>query len=245
MKKDNLEEEQLEQLKKISTTGCKMLNMINLSLDMYRMEQGTYQFEPAPVDLVSVIVDIIEENSMLTMLRGVSVDIRLSDAPPDDGEQLMVKGEKLLLYSMIADIIKNAIEASPDDEQITVALNPGDPISIGVHSKGTVPEEIRETFFGKYVTAGKGGGTGLGTYSARPIAEAHGANVRLDSSDQDGTTVRHYLGNRRLRVILVAHIKTSLRKSDGRAHISIPDYLTFSAFGGCQPAGMLRAADDL
>jgi two-component system sensor histidine kinase/response regulator len=189
MQKDNLTEEQLSQLKKISSMGYKMLNMINLSLDMYKMEQGTYQLSTVPVDLVSVVDDIVEENSMLTMLRGISVDIRMNDAPPNQGEELMVKGEKLLLYSMLANIIKNAIEASPDDEQITVALGPGDPITLRVHNKGTVPEEIRETFFEKYVTADKGGGTGLGTYSAKLIAEAHGVAVRLDSSEQDGTTV--------------------------------------------------------
>jgi len=39
------------------------------------------------------------------------------------------------------------------------------------------------------VIGGKGGGTGLGTYSARPIAETHGGTVNLDSSEEEGTTV--------------------------------------------------------
>jgi len=189
MKKDNLTEEQREKLKKISSTGYKMLNMINLSLDMYKMEQGTYRFTPTPVDLISVVNDIVEENSMLTMLRGVSVEILVNGAPAGNEDPFLVNGEKLLLYSMLANTVKNAIEASPDDEQIAIELNQEDKANISIHNKGAVPEEIRDRFFEKYVTAGKGGGTGLGTYSAWLIAEKHGGTVNLDSSEESGTTI--------------------------------------------------------
>jgi len=54
---------------------------------------------------------------------------------------------------------------------------------------GTVPESIRDHFFKKYVTAGKLKGTGLGTYSAKLIAEAHGGMINMQSSEDSGTTV--------------------------------------------------------
>lgn len=64
----------------------------------------------------------------------------------------------------------------------------GPPVSI--HNHGIVPEGIRDTFFDKYATAGKSGGTGLGTYSARLIAETMGGNITLDTSDDTRTTIR-------------------------------------------------------
>jgi nitrogen-specific signal transduction histidine kinase len=46
------------------------------------------------------------------------------------------------------------------------------PLRIMIQNKGAVPAEIRERFFDKFVTSGKQGGTGLGTYSAKMLAEA-------------------------------------------------------------------------
>lgn len=61
--------------------------------------------------------------------------------------------------------------------------------SVSIHNKGAVPEEIRDTFFDKYATAGKSGGTGLGTYSARLNAETLGGKISLDTSEENGTTI--------------------------------------------------------
>jgi signal transduction histidine kinase len=52
-----------------------------------------------------------------------------------------------------------------------------------------VPNEIRDKFFEPYVTSKKKGGTGLGTYSAMLLAEAHQGNIRLKTSKKEGTHV--------------------------------------------------------
>ena len=62
-------------------------------------------------------------------------------------------------------------------------------VSIGVHNMGVVPEEIRERFFDKYVTSGKEGGTGIGTYSARLMAETQRGTIAFTSSEEAGTAV--------------------------------------------------------
>ncbi len=51
-----------------------------------------------------------------------------------------------------------------------------------------MPELIRDTFFDKFATAGKQGGTGLGTYSARMLAQAQGGNINMATSDEDQST---------------------------------------------------------
>jgi len=82
------------------------------------------------------------------------------------------------------------VEASPKKETITVAMNQGEGITISIHNQGTVPEEIRDNFFEKYATAGKYSGTGLGTYSARLIAETLGGEISLETLEENGTTIR-------------------------------------------------------
>ncbi len=51
-----------------------------------------------------------------------------------------------------------------------------------------MPTAIRERFFEKFVTQGKSGGTGLGTYSARMLAQAQNGTVELAVSDEADTT---------------------------------------------------------
>ena len=46
----------------------------------------------------------------------------------------------------------------------------------------------RERFFDKYVTFGKDGGTGLGTYSAKLLTEAQGGGIQLAVDDAQNRT---------------------------------------------------------
>ena len=71
---------------------------------------------------------------------------------------------------------------------MVVSLTNGDPLRIIIQNKGAVPAEIRDRFFDKYVTCGKGGGTGIGTYSAKLLAEAQNGTISLAVSDQENQT---------------------------------------------------------
>jgi signal transduction histidine kinase len=189
MSKGNLSERQREYLQETIQLGYKMLNMINLSLDLYQMEQGIYRFSPVPVDIVPVITDIFQENRKFILSKKLVVEIMLNDRLLSEGDNFTVPGEKLLFYSMLNNLIKNAFEASPKKEKITVSLNNESEFTITIHNQGVVPEDIRDSFFEKYVTSGKEKGTGLGTYSARFMAETQGGSIHLDTSEENGTTV--------------------------------------------------------
>jgi signal transduction histidine kinase len=186
----NLSEKQQDQLDKIVKLGRKMLNLINLSLDLYKMERRTYVVNEETVDVLEVLTDIMDENRMRLKSRQLRIDMRINSNAVTDGDTFPVRGEKLLIYSMLSNLLKNAIEASPRKEQIVIDMNGGEPSRIGIHNRGSVPEEIRGTFFDKYTTAGKSEGTGLGTYSAKLIVETLGGRIRLDTSDDAGTTVQ-------------------------------------------------------
>lgn len=63
-----------------------------------------------------------------------------------------------------------------------------EPMRILVQNKGAVPEAIRANFFDKFVTQGKSGGTGLGTYSAKLLSEAQGGSISLAVDDAENQT---------------------------------------------------------
>ncbi len=189
-KDDNVTDHQKELLRELELTGSRMLDMINLSLDLYKMETGSYTFEPEPLDLLQLLRGV--SNNVLNNQRRkqLRVSIEVEGETPGPEASFMLEGEELLCYSMFVNLLQNAVEASPPECEVRVSLaRNGKWAEISIHNQGAVPEHIRPVFFKKYSTFGKSGGTGLGTYSARRIAQTHGGDITFSTSEAQGTTV--------------------------------------------------------
>ncbi|MBF0423357.1 MAG: response regulator [Magnetococcales bacterium] len=180
---DDLRPEQQNLLTMLERSGYSMLEMINRSLDMLKMEQGTYVLESKPVDLLKLMHRITEET------RYKWIQVSLQGDSVVHGSTLMVRGEELLCYSMLSNLIKNAVEASPRGETVTIDLEVSGQAIVRINNRGMVPEEIRCRFFEKYITQGKRFGTGLGTYSARLITQTLGGSIQMETSQEKGTTI--------------------------------------------------------
>lgn len=192
---EELTEKQLEYLDMIKVSGYRMLNMVNASLDLFKMERGIYPFEPGKVDLISLIGRILHEwREPDREAPDPPVDLRLGELPAGASGPFWVHGEELLCYTMLSNLIGNALEASPKGERVTVTLENAEGPAVHVRNRGEVAPEIRDRFFEKYATFGKRKGTGLGTYSARLIAEVHGGEIWLDTSEEGFTTVGVWFG---------------------------------------------------
>ena len=190
-----LSEKQQAHVKRIESSGRKMLEMINLSLGLYKMEQGSYDLEMIGVDLAGIVMEAVEESETRICNKSITVKI-VVDGEAETEMSFVEGGDPLLLYSMVSNLFKNAVEASPKGETVTISLDKNEKTTIRIHNQGVIPSEIRETFFEKYATAGKSGGTGLGTYSARLIAETHEGDIGFESSEKTGTTIQVTLPRR-------------------------------------------------
>ena len=182
----NLNEEQMEIVKAIGNAGTRMLRMIDMSLDLFKMETGAYEYWPANVNAVAVVNEIIEDCHSKLSAKSIEVAFTVNEAPPR--EAFWVLSEEQLLYSMLSNFLINAIEASPRDETVYVRIKDEEQTSIVIKNRGAVPEEIREHFFKKYKTHGKERGTGLGTYSSKLIADTMEYGLLMETSDQENTT---------------------------------------------------------
>jgi PAS domain S-box-containing protein len=172
-----------ELLAGIERAGYRIFNMVNLSLDLFRMESGTYEFRPRPVDLAAVARRVAADLESQAASKGVRVEVRAAKSS-------VAQAEELLCYSMLANLVKNAIEAAPDGSTVSVGFRvDGDALLTDVHNAGTVPEAVLPRFFQKYTTAGKSGGVGLGAYSARLMARVQAGDIALRTSDEQGTTL--------------------------------------------------------
>ena len=191
LQEENLTDEQRELLGYIEQIGWKMLNMINLSLDMFKMETGSYEYQPQEVDLLAVLRQLITDNQSRLKAAGLQVRVQLQGAPLEQGDFLLVQAEERLLYTMLANLFVNAVEASPQGQEVLIDISQNQQLLLSIANQGAVPQAVREEFFSKYRTFGKKQGTGLGTYSAWLTTQIMGYEIQLEVDEsQDLTRVK-------------------------------------------------------
>lgn len=199
----NITAAQAELLHALEDSGRKMLAMIDRSLDLFKMELGSYEYQPRAVDIISVLGRLIHQQAARLSAKNVHIFMRRNGQPVVNGTRCLLVSEESLLSSLLSNIVLNALEASPADTEVCIDLDdlPEDapeyefrghssPLTyVHVRNTGAVPKQIREHFFEKYITFGKKQGTGLGTYSAKLLATTMGYDITMHTSDIDNETV--------------------------------------------------------
>jgi len=165
------------------------MNTINRSLDLYKMETGKYNYHPTDMDLLAVVRQAQNDLSGFAVSHGVEILTTCAGMLPRGGDTIQIAAEETLCYSLVANLLKNAIEASSDGDQVTITLSKNGETRLAIHNSGVVPEAIRDVFFEKYVTAGKTTGTGIGTYSARLMTRTMGGTIHMTTSETGGTII--------------------------------------------------------
>ncbi len=179
-----------EGIKIIRKSGLRVFNIVNHSLNLLKMERGTYHFHSLPVNLLNLIAKIWEEMGPLAKARQVGMNLTLYGKTPTQGDRFIAQAEELLCYTMLANLLRNAVEASPHNGIVSVELTDKETFrQIRIRNLGEVPEQIRDRFFEKFVTHGKPGGTGLGAYSAKLIVRTLGGSITLDDSTPNETVI--------------------------------------------------------
>ena len=194
LKEGGLNPQQQHVAAMIRNLGEKVLALLDRTRDLFQMEEGTYVLSPRPVDLLGLLRDVELELTPLAMKKKVQVFLSMDGRDPEPGESYVIQGEAGLLEVMLANLVKNAIEASPEASTVAVTFGPDRQTSppghyIDIHNMGCIPAEIRGRFFDPYTTSGKAGGTGLGTHSARLVARSHQGDIVFTTSETDGTHV--------------------------------------------------------
>ncbi len=186
---EKLSEDGVESLNIIKQSGERMLSMITLSLDLFRMERGLYQLHAIEVDIVPIISSILIDLNPLIKHKVLVIKQIVNGKPIEKDFKSRVLGERILCYTVFMNILKNAVEASDPFDVITISYEDGENSRISVHNTKAVPHDLRDNFFEKYATLGKDSGTGLGTYSAKLVTESLNGKIEMDTSDLGGTTV--------------------------------------------------------
>ncbi len=105
-----------------------------------------------------------------------------------DSKNVEINSDQTLLRRILGNMIKNAIEAVPENSTITLGCKvEGEKINYWVHNPGFIPRNIQLQIFNRSFST-KGHGRGLGTYSMKLLSSFLNGKVTFTTSEENGTT---------------------------------------------------------
>lgn len=176
-----------EMLDQALSTCCNMNDFINEILSLDRIKGSRLEPECARIDIEKTVTAVIESHGYMSSTKGV---VLINEVPP--GTQLEVD-EKLMLVA-IGNLVSNAIKFCREGDRVRIAYQdvPHPTLLISDTGIGIGPEVINALFQYEEKTSTRGTagevGTGLGLPLTHDIIEAHGADLRLESTPGKGTT---------------------------------------------------------
>lgn len=162
----------------------RMEKLIQEILTVSRMEARDSVPVREPVDLSGLVRRQLELDAELLRQRGLSVDARLCPG-------LAVRGNASLLEKAVGNLLSNAALYSPEGEEIRVwtgwqGSHPAlDIENTGIHIAEEALPHLFEAFYREEQSRSRRtGGSGLGLYLVRLILERHGAQCRIENTEE-------------------------------------------------------------
>ena len=176
----------------------RMHEIVNMMLDITRIDSDTLRIAPTMVPIRSVVNDTAHDFDKGIKDRNLTLKIVHSPDTPN------INADPTLVQKALFHLIVNAIKYTPDGGAVTIRTRavtmerdrPGVEVSIQDQGIG-IDADHQELIFEKFYqvgsvalhsssrTAFKGGGPGLGLAIARGVARAHGGKVWVVSPGHD------------------------------------------------------------
>ncbi|MEX2274235.1 MAG: ATP-binding protein [Actinomycetota bacterium] len=138
------------------------------------------------VSLPDVVAAAVQE--LQSLAHGHAFDVRIAT---EDGT---VRTDEDKVHQIVSNLLENGVKYSPPDTRITVRVEDGiQGVLIAVEDEGPgIAPEQRERVFDRFYQVDqsatrKVGGTGLGLYICRKLAEEIGARLWLEPSETRGS----------------------------------------------------------
>jgi signal transduction histidine kinase len=185
-------------LEGISKGADRMHEVVNMMLDVERIDNDTLKIEFAPVSIKMVATNIIHEFAKAAQERRIDLRTDFDSRTP------YINADPPLIEKALNHLIINAIKYTPNGGEVVVSTRP---VVLENHSPGVefsvrdtgigIDSEHHELIFEKFYQVGaveihssgkttfKGGGPGLGLAIVRGVARAHGGKVWVVSSGHD------------------------------------------------------------
>jgi cell cycle sensor histidine kinase DivJ len=172
----------------IHDSGQHLLSVVNLVLDMSKIESGNFVITPEPFAPAPVIRNCCDLLGLKAREAGLDIVVRLPADLPE------VVADKRALKQMLLNLLSNALKFTAGGGRITVSaalVGPYFDIAVEDTGVGIAAEDLRQIgnpFFqvrGAYDRPYEG--TGLGLSIVKGLAGLHGGQLQIESKPGVGT----------------------------------------------------------
>lgn len=184
--------EQSRLIEVIDRNASRLLGLLNDLLTLTQSENGGLTDDLTDVSISELIIESCQELPPIVHSDAVKLEI---DAGP---KSAIVRGDRGQLKSVIVNIVSNAIKFSRSGGVVKICctlVKETNRIRIIVEDRGIgIPTVDQEELFSRFYRASNATakfipGTGLGLSIVKQIINDHGGEVRLNSVEDEGTTV--------------------------------------------------------
>jgi two-component system heavy metal sensor histidine kinase CusS len=183
------EDEYREDLDKIVTECRTASTLLDALLALAQSDNLIHEVAFTRIDLCNLVVSGCRRVEDLAESSGILLDWQLPSEPVHIG------GDELLLQRLLGILLENAIRYTPEHGEIcaSVSMSAANAI-VTVRDSGIgMSEEVRQRVFDRFYQADlrerkSQAGSGLGLSIGRWIADAHGADLTVDSTPMRGSS---------------------------------------------------------
>lgn len=174
----------------IRISGDRLLNLLNVLLDLSKLESGKMEFDFRKEDIRKVIDQTLVEIDSLIQEKQMRIEVH------DGQRHTSIMYDHKSMVQVFMNLLSNAIKFSPPGAEISITLsatNAADKRALlcSVQDTGVgIPDAEIELVFDKFTQSTKpksgAGGTGLGLAIARQIVEAHKGKLWAENVAPNG-----------------------------------------------------------
>jgi len=181
--------EQFDYLKKLDQSNERMIELIDLLLNVSKIESGRLVLKPEPFNLSEILDSVLEELYLKMEKKNLHVDINIAQDVP----QVIL--DKKLTRHVVINLISNAVKYTNPTGRIQISIyKQDDNIVVKVEDSGVgIPEIAKSKIFQKFfradnVKAMETDGTGLGLYLVKIAVDSWGGDVWFESKESEGSS---------------------------------------------------------
>ncbi|MHB8058440.1 MAG: sensor histidine kinase [Desulfuromonadaceae bacterium] len=185
LEKQGDSEQLLVETARIQRYGMRMNRLIGDLVDVASIDAGKLAMHAAQGDVASLVGEATDALKAAATAKGVSLEAHDVQGP------YLAEFDYGRMLQVLANLIANSIKFTPKGGNIRVHCERnGELLVFCVGDTGDgIPVAMLEAVFERFWQVGKNDrrGLGLGLYISRCIVEAHGGNIRAESSPGKGT----------------------------------------------------------